>query len=60
MKNLLEIFWVSLKLGCTSFGGPTAHLGYFQNEYVKKRKWVTDAQYADLVALSQFLPGPDL
>ncbi|MEK4229152.1 chromate efflux transporter [Solibacillus sp. FSL H8-0538] len=58
MKNLLEIFWVSLKLGCTSFGGPTAHLGYFQNEYVKKRKWVTDAQYADLVALSQFLPGP--
>lgn len=58
MKNLFEIFLVSLKLGCTSFGGPTAHLGYFQNEYVKKRKWLSNEQYADLVALCQFLPGP--
>lgn len=58
MKNWLEIFLISLKLGFTSFGGPTAHLGYFQNEYVKKRKWLSDEQYADLVALCQFLPGP--
>ncbi len=58
MKGLVEIFLVSLRLGSTSFGGPTAHLGYFQKEYVQRRKWLTDKQYADLVALSQFLPGP--
>lgn len=58
MKNLLEIFLVSLKLGLTSFGGPTAHLGYFQNEYIKKRQWLSTEQYADLVALCQLLPGP--
>jgi len=52
------IFLVSLKLGCTSFGGPTAHLGYFQFEYVRKRKWLSDHDYSQLVALSQFLPGP--
>ena len=55
---LLEIFLVSFKLGCTSFGGPTAHLAYFQNEYVQNRKWLTDREYSNLVALSQFLPGP--
>lgn len=58
MKNYLEIFIVAFRLGLTSFGGPTAHLGYFQKEYVQKRKWLTSEQYADLVALSQFLPGP--
>lgn len=58
MKIYFEIFLVALRLGITSFGGPTAHLGYFQKEYVQKRKWLTSAQYADLVALSQFLPGP--
>ncbi|MFB7159235.1 chromate efflux transporter [Lysinibacillus sp. NPDC056232] len=58
MRRLCEIFLVSLKLGCTSFGGPTAHLGYFQNEYVQKRKWLSDHDYSQLVALSQFLPGP--
>ncbi|TAA70592.1 chromate efflux transporter [Planococcus salinarum] len=42
----------------TSFGGPTAHLGYFRNEYVEKRKWLDDKAYADIVALCQFLPGP--
>jgi chromate transporter len=45
-------------LGCTSFGGPIAHLGYFRNEFVERRRWLTDAAYADLVALCQFLPGP--
>jgi chromate transporter len=54
----VEVFRVALRLGCTSFGGPIAHLGYFRQEYVQNRKWVDDATYADLVALCQFLPGP--
>jgi len=58
LRRLWGIFLVSLKLGCTSFGGPTAHLGYFQNEYVQKRKWLSDNEYSQLVGLSQFLPGP--
>ena len=48
----------SLKLGLTSFGGPVAHLGYFRNEFVERRKWLDEQTYADLVALCQFLPGP--
>lgn len=58
LKSLFEIFTVAFKLGVTSFGGPIAHLGYFHNEYVNKRKWVDEKSYADLVALCQFLPGP--
>jgi chromate transporter len=54
----LEVLRVALKLGLTSFGGPVAHLGYFRNEYVVRRKWLDEATYADLVALCQFLPGP--
>ena len=53
-----EVFAVFLKLGLTSFGGPIAHLGYFRDELVIRRAWVTDRAYADLVALCQFLPGP--
>lgn len=53
-----EVFRVFLKLGSTSFGGPIAHLGYFRAEFVERRKWMNDREYADLVALSQFLPGP--
>ena len=53
-----EVFGAALKLGLTSFGGPVAHLGYFQNEYVVRRRWLDEATYADLVALCQFLPGP--
>lgn len=45
-------------LGWTAFGGPAAHLGYFRTEFVERRRWLTDATYADLVAMSQFLPGP--
>jgi len=56
--SLLEVLWVSTRLGLTSFGGPIAHLGYFHEEYVKQRKWVDEQSYADLVALCQFLPGP--
>ncbi len=57
-NTLLEILMVSLKLGLTSFGGPIAHLGYFYNEYIQKRRWMDERGYADLVALCQFLPGP--
>ncbi len=54
----LEVFGAFLKLGITSFGGPIAHLGYFRNELVDRRKWIDEAGYADLIALCQFLPGP--
>ncbi len=53
-----EVFATFLKLGVTSFGGPIAHLGYFRDELVVRRKWIDEAGYADLVALCQFLPGP--
>lgn len=53
-----EVFAAFLKLGLTSFGGPIAHLGYFRNEFVERRKWLNETAYADLVALCQFLPGP--
>ncbi|WP_221566776.1 chromate efflux transporter [Alkalihalobacillus sp. TS-13] len=58
MKRLLEIFLISLRLGVSSFGGPIAHLGYFHEEYIRRRKWIDERTYADLVALCQFLPGP--
>ncbi|HTZ68220.1 MAG TPA: chromate efflux transporter [Roseiarcus sp.] len=54
----LEVLRVFLKLGLTSFGGPVAHLGYFRHEFVVRRAWLDERAYADLVALSQFLPGP--
>jgi len=54
----MEIALASTKLGLTSFGGPAAHLGYFHEEYVRRRKWTDERSYADLVALCQFLPGP--
>jgi chromate transporter len=54
----LQLFLSFLKLGCVAFGGPVAHLGYFQEEFVRKRKWISESEYADLVALCQFLPGP--
>jgi chromate transporter len=54
----LEVLGVALRLGLTSFGGPIAHIGYFRREYVERRGWLDEATYADLVALSQSLPGP--
>lgn len=54
----MDILIASTKLGLTSFGGPSAHLGYFREEYVNKRKWLDDKLYAEIVALCQFLPGP--
>jgi chromate transporter len=53
-----EVLRVFLRLGLTSFGGPVAHLGYFRQEFVERRRWLDDRSYADLVALCQFLPGP--
>jgi chromate transporter len=53
-----EVLRVFLKLGLTSFGGPIAHIGYFREEFVVRRRWIEEAAYSDLVALCQFLPGP--
>jgi chromate transporter len=57
-SSLGEVLRVFLRLGLTSFGGPIAHLGYFRTEFVERRKWLDEKTYADLIALSQFLPGP--
>jgi chromate transporter len=57
-QTVLEPFLVFLRLGLTSFGGPIAHLGYFRQEFVERRKWLTEQTFADLVALCNFLPGP--
>jgi chromate transporter len=54
----LEVLVAFLKLGVTSFGGPIAHIGYFREEFVVRRRWLGEPVYADLVALCQFLPGP--
>ncbi|MCI1191230.1 chromate efflux transporter [Calidifontimicrobium sp. SYSU G02091] len=56
--SAFEVWWVFLRLGLTSFGGPIAHLAYFRTEFVERRRWLDEARYADLVALCQFLPGP--
>jgi chromate transporter len=57
-SSALEVLLAFLKLGVTSFGGPIAHIGYFREELVVRRRWIDDAAYTDLVALCQFLPGP--
>lgn len=54
----LEIFFIFLKLGCISFGGPAAHLVFFHQKFVKQLKWMTESEYAQMVALAQILPGP--
>ena len=54
----MAVFRVFLRLGLTSFGGPIAHLGYFRDEFVTRRRWLSESQYAELIALCQFLPGP--
>lgn len=54
----LEVMRIFLKLGLTCFGGPIAHIGYFRDEFVVRRKWIDEHAYADLVGLCQFLPGP--
>lgn len=54
----VEVLLIFLKLGLSCFGGPIAHIGYFRNEFVTRRRWLDEQAYADLVALCQFLPGP--
>jgi chromate transporter len=54
----LQVLWVFLQLGLTSFGGPVAHLGYFRRQFVDRRGWLNQAEFAELVAVCQFLPGP--
>jgi chromate transporter len=56
--SFLEVLRVFFRLGCTSFGGPVAHLGYFRAECVAQRRWLGESEYADIIALCQFLPGP--
>jgi chromate transporter len=57
-RGIAEVFLVFLRLGVSSFGGPVAHLGYFHAEFVTRRRWLSEHNYADIVALCQFLPGP--
>lgn len=58
VQALLAVFLLFLRIGMTAFGGPVAHLGYFHREFVMRRRWFSERNYADLVALCQFLPGP--
>ncbi|MGE8540040.1 MAG: chromate efflux transporter [Acinetobacter sp.] len=53
-----QIFWVFLRLGCTSFGGPAAHLVFFHQLFIQKKQWLSEAEYARILALAQLLPGP--
>jgi chromate transporter len=57
-RSALEVLRVFLRLGVTCFGGPIAHIGYFRDEFVVRRRWIDEQSYADLVGLCQFLPGP--
>lgn len=56
--SALEVLLIFLRLGVTCFGGPIAHIGYFRDEFVVRRRWLNERAYADLVGLCQFLPGP--
>ena len=58
LPTAIEVLLIFLRLGCTSFGGPVAHIGYFRAEFVERRRWVPEGGFADLVALCQFMPGP--
>ena len=58
MSSPIQILWIFLKLGLTSFGGPVAHIAFFRQEFVGRRGWMTDADFTELVAVCQFLPGP--
>ena len=58
LNKCIEVFIRFLTLGCYAFGGPTAHIGYFHKEFVEKRRWLSEQEYADTVALCQMLPGP--
>lgn len=58
MNGAIECFWVALRLGLTSFGGPVAHISYFREEYVTRRNWLSEERFGELMSLTQFIPGP--
>jgi chromate transporter len=58
VKSHLDIFLAFMKLGCTCFGGPAAHVGYFRRELIERRKWITEATFSEFLGLTQLLPGP--
>lgn len=58
-KKLIELMLVSLKIGSTSFGAPTAHIAMMEDEYVRKRQWVTPEEFLDLLAVANLIPGPN-
>lgn len=59
LKNLLEVLFFFLRMGFTAFGGPAAHIAIMQNELVKRRKWLTDQQFLDLIGITNLIPGPN-
>ena len=59
MDRLLEVIWSFLKLGATAFGGPAAHIGMFRQEFVGRRRWITDAEFLDLLGATNLIPGPN-
>ncbi len=58
LHNIVDVFLAFLKLGLTAFGGPIAHIGYFRTEFIIKRQWLSEQQFSQLLAVTQFLPGP--
>jgi chromate transporter len=56
--SFLEVLLVFLRLGCTSFGGPIAHFGYFRKELIERRRWCSESTFAEIIAIAQSLPGP--
>jgi chromate transporter len=57
-RSSIQVFLVFLKLGFTAFGGPVAHIAFFREEFVVRKRWITESDYSEIVALCQFLPGP--
>ena len=58
LHHVIDVFLAFLKLGLTAFGGPIAHIGYFRTEFINKRQWLSEQQFSQLLAVTQFLPGP--
>jgi chromate transporter len=58
LQNVVDVFLAFLKLGLTAFGGPIAHIGYYRTEFISKRQWLSEQQFSQLLAVTQFLPGP--
>ena len=59
INRLRDVTGAFLKLGATAFGGPAAHIGMFRQEFVQRRKWLTDAEFLDLLGATNLIPGPN-